>query len=298
MNEVVKKLSYIPYTAWRQVKWLAGDRSPFAATLKLTTRCTLKCRHCPWLDSETEDLPTQQWKEIIDKTYSLGARHLVMEGGEPTLRDDLNELIKHGQKKGMNVTLATNATRDLSAYTPDRFLVSVDGLEQTHDSIRGKGAFKRMKENLSSATSPTIALVSLSRENRDEIEEVLKYFTPLLDGFWFSFVYDYDCSEKLSLSPEEKKAAAKEIQALMNSYPIINKPSYLRRVGTKRQCRDWLLYTVTADGTVHKGCMVEAIDDCRCDDCELACHREFSDFLDPRLYPYHFIDYLIRLLQV
>lgn len=283
----LQKLAYIPYVAYRQAKWMAGDRSPFGATLKLTARCTLKCRHCPWLDSDIPDLPGTAWKEIIRRMRELGARHLVLEGGEPTLREDLEDLIAYARSLKMFITLATNCTRPLDRYSPDRFLISIDGLEPAHDSLRGKGAFSRLVENLGTARAPRIALVSLSRENMGEIEGVLEFFTPRLEGFWFSFVYDYGSTEGLSLSREEKRRAAQRIMELGRSYPVINKPSYLRRVGTPRPCRDWLLYTVTADGQVHPGCMVDAVEPCKCDDCELACHREFSDFVDPRLYPSH-----------
>ncbi len=287
-------LLHVPYTAWRGLRWLTGDRSPFGATLKLTTRCTLSCRHCPWLDDKTPDLPTGRWLEIIREVRRLGARHLVMEGGEPTLRDDLERLTRAGRAMNMRVTIATNATRPLDGYSPDRFLVSVDGLEETHDRLRGQGAFSRMLENLPGAKAPRIALVSLSRENVHELDDVLKFFKGRLEGFWFSFVYDYGGRESLALGREEKREAARRIMELSREYPVINKRSYLARVGTERPCRDWLLYTVTANGKIHPGCMVEAVDACRCDDCELACHREFSDLADPALIPANLLEYLKR----
>jgi MoaA/NifB/PqqE/SkfB family radical SAM enzyme len=292
MSELAKRLSYIPYVAYRQAKWLLGDRSPFAATLKLTTRCSLKCRHCPWTNDPGDDLPTSRWIEIITELSDKGARHLVLEGGEPTLRDDLQELIAFGQSKNMKVTVASNFTHPLEKYTPDRFLVSVDGMEQIHDRLRGKGAFKRIIENLPTTKVPRIALVSLSQENVHQIKDILDFFTPRLDGFWFSFVYDYEGNEKIALTAEEKKRAGADILTLKKNYPIINLPSYLQQAGTPRKCNDWLLMTVTADGAIHPGCMIEAVEPCRCDECELACHREFSDFVEPRLFPHHLLNYL------
>jgi MoaA/NifB/PqqE/SkfB family radical SAM enzyme len=287
-------LLYIPYTAYRQVRWLFGDRSPFGATLKLTTRCTLHCRHCPWLDRPEPDLPFARWRELIVEVHRRGARHLVLEGGEPTLREDLPELIQLGQSLGMKVTLATNASRPLEAYTPDRFLVSVDGLPPTHDRLRGQGAAERLLQNLPGARPPRVALVSLSRENAGEIEELLAFYAGRVEGFWFSFVYDYRPEDRLALSAEEKRRAAERILRLRGRYPIVNLPSYLRSAGVPRPCRDWLLLTVTADGVIQPGCMAAVSGPCRCDECELACHREFSDFVEPRLYLYHLRDYLRR----
>ena len=295
MAGALDRLLYIPYTAWRQVRWLLGDRSPFAATLKLTTRCTLNCRHCPWLDRSIPDAPLSKWREVIQEVRRRGASHLVLEGGEPTLRPDLPEIIAFGQSLGMKVTLATNASGPLDQYTPYRFLVSVDGRRETHDRLRGAGAFERLLANLPTARPPRIALVSLSRENVAEIEPILEFFKGRVEGFWFSFVYDYRKEDALALSAEEKRRAGAQILALRGKYPITNLPSYLRALGTDRPCRDWLLLTVTADGVIRQGCMVEAqAGECRCPDCELACHREFSDFVEPRLYFRHLWDYLRR----
>jgi len=290
------QLLYIPYTAYRQVRWLLGDRSPFGATLKLTTRCTLHCRHCPWLDHPQPDLPLERWLEVIREVRARGARHLVLEGGEPTLRPDLPEIIAYAQSIQMKVSLATNATRPLDAYKPERFFISVDGLRETHDRLRGPGAFDRMVSNLPTARAPRFALVSLSIENVAEIESILEFFQDKVEGFWFSFVYDYRREDGLALSAEEKLKAGERILALRGRYRITNLPSYLRELGTDRACREWLLITVTADGVIHEGCMIRVqAGECRCADCELACHREFSDFIEPRLYFQHLRDYLEKI---
>jgi MoaA/NifB/PqqE/SkfB family radical SAM enzyme len=297
INIIWKKISYLTYVGYRQIKWMSGDKSPFGATMKLTSKCTLKCGHCPWLDSKSPDLPTMRWKELIEEVHVLGVRHLVFEGGEPTLRVDLTELVEFAQSKDMIVTIATNCTRPLNDYSPDRFLVSVDGLEETHDSLRRKGTFKKLLENIETTNIEKTALVSLSKINFAQIEDILDRFDKIFDGFWFSFVYDYNDKEKIMLSAKEKQQAAQKILSLLHRYPIINKPSYLKNVSKKRVCRDWLLYTVTADGKIHPGCMVDTVDSCRCDDCELACHREFSDFLEPKYFLHHLLDFINKALK-
>jgi Fe-coproporphyrin III synthase len=282
----------LPYTAGRLLKWFAGDRSPFVASLKLTTRCNLQCRHCPWTGEQVKDMPTAAWIKIISDLAKRGVFHLVLEGGEPTLREDLQEIICASKRMGMMVTVATNVTRSLDEYSPDRFLISIDGLEKTHDELRGDGAFRRMLENLSSARSPKIALVSLSKINCHQIHEILKYFSDKVEGFWFSFVYDYDEKEPLSLDRFEKQLAAREILALMNQYPIVNTSSFLKGVGQMRECRPWLVTTITADGSEQPGCRVSSRETCSCDQCDLPCHREISDFVEPRFLMDHFKAYL------
>ena len=112
-GEILIQLKYIFYMAFRQLRWLLGDRSPFVATLKLTYRCNLTCIHCPWSQRTSDELSTDEWKARIDELRSKGVENFIFEGGEPTLRDDLAELIDYTRGLGGKVVLSTNGTLDL-----------------------------------------------------------------------------------------------------------------------------------------------------------------------------------------
>ncbi len=262
----------------RKMRWSMGNKSPISATLKVTAHCNLTCNHCPWLKQKSQDMSTEKWINIIRELKSRGVMFLVFEGGEPTLRKDLQELIEFGQSLGMITIVVSNCTRSLGDYRPEMFLISIDGLQEEHDILRGQGTFDHVLENLPTTTVHKRALISLSRNNIHHLESILDFFTPLVDSFWFSFVYDYHARESnVALNLEEKKAAASKISLLWKKYPIANSLNYLGNIGSNRPCRDWLLSTVTSDGTVHSGCMIATLERCRCENCELACHRELSD---------------------
>jgi MoaA/NifB/PqqE/SkfB family radical SAM enzyme len=62
--------------------------------------CNQKCLHCYAAGqklAEAAELPTHSWKEIIDKCRKAGIPQLTFTGGEPTLRDDLVELVEHSK---------------------------------------------------------------------------------------------------------------------------------------------------------------------------------------------------------
>jgi len=65
---------------------------PYAVGCKLTARCNLECGPCPFRDPGQKDLPAEAWKGIIGSFGKQGVRHIVFEGGEPTLRPDLAEI--------------------------------------------------------------------------------------------------------------------------------------------------------------------------------------------------------------
>jgi len=86
--------------------------APLRMDLALTFRCQNDCVHCyAGGPHETPELNTQQWKLVIDKLHEIGVFILTFTGGEPTLREDLPELLVHAQEKGMVTGLITNGRR-------------------------------------------------------------------------------------------------------------------------------------------------------------------------------------------
>ena len=62
--------------------------------------CNQKCVHCYAAGqelSEEEELSTEEWKKILDKIHEAGIPQVTFTGGEPTMRDDLIELIKYSR---------------------------------------------------------------------------------------------------------------------------------------------------------------------------------------------------------
>jgi radical SAM protein with 4Fe4S-binding SPASM domain len=83
--------------------------APLRMDLALTFGCQNDCVHCyAGGPHETPELTTDQWKSVIDKLSEIGVFILTFTGGEPTLRQDLPELLLYAQNKGMVTGLITN----------------------------------------------------------------------------------------------------------------------------------------------------------------------------------------------
>jgi len=54
------------------------------------------------------ELSTEEWKTILNHAWEAGIPHLIFTGGEPTLRDDLIEIIKQAEKNGQVTGLLTD----------------------------------------------------------------------------------------------------------------------------------------------------------------------------------------------
>ncbi len=134
---------------------------PSQVCIFITQACNAKCKKCTFRKSErykNDGLTTEDYKKIILKLKRwLGPYSLFISGGEPTLRDDLPEIIKFASNKGILTNLSTNLLLDdklkllkIIDANPDFIIVSLDGANpRTHDeSINKKGSFHQVIKNI------------------------------------------------------------------------------------------------------------------------------------------------------
>jgi len=90
-------------------KRAAGAHQLMLAHLQLTYRCNFRCVHCYCIhDAPGRELNTTQWHAVIDQLADLGCLELVLTGGEPFLRPDLESILRHARARRFNVMLFTN----------------------------------------------------------------------------------------------------------------------------------------------------------------------------------------------
>jgi len=105
----------------RLLESLGSARFPLSGSMELTDRCNLNCVHCyinqPAADpvASAKELDTHAWMSVMDQMAEAGTLFLLMTGGEPLLRQDFPEIFTHACRRGMLVTLFSNATM----LTPD-----------------------------------------------------------------------------------------------------------------------------------------------------------------------------------
>lgn len=61
------------------------------------------------------ELTTEEWFGIFDKAWGFGIPHIILTGGEPTLRDDLPDLIAHTESNGQVVGLLSDGLKLVDA---------------------------------------------------------------------------------------------------------------------------------------------------------------------------------------
>lgn len=272
----------ILYFLYRKLKYsYLKDTSPLVASIKVTQRCNLRCIHCTWVNKITTDLSLERWKEIIDTTYNRGCYIIFIEGGEPTLREDLTEIIKYIKNKGMLCVLFTNGTRGLPECELDAIWISIDGIETSHNKIRGEGAYRKVLDTLEKYPDRnTFSMTTLSKVNAADIEDICRELSSTsLKGLIFNFMFPYKgTADENDLSREDRIDCANRILDLKQKYPkIMSSDAYLRAVGQPdKSCYPWLLLLATADGRISHGCTVEPAEERDCERCDMMCGLESS----------------------
>lgn len=123
---------------------------PQTVQFSLTSRCNLRCRMCSIAgrQPEEEELSTACIKGLIGQAAAWGVKEVLFTGGEPFLRADIYELCSYAAEKGMRSIITTNGTlldrdscRRLAGSGAGHVHFSLDGMEETHDYLRGKGTF-------------------------------------------------------------------------------------------------------------------------------------------------------------
>ncbi len=161
-----------------------GRRIPVFCEWEITRRCNMACECCSTRFEDRDaggDISTADALRVIDDIAGCGVRMLHFSGGEPTLRDDLPELIARAQGRGIIVSLTTNGSASESRMEKiaraDLIRVSIDGTEAFHDRRRNfPGAFQRATATLrflrSLGKKPLMATTYMKNSSYGMIEEL------------------------------------------------------------------------------------------------------------------------------
>ena len=139
-------------------------RKPIFLTVFVTSRCGLNCGHCFYREELLNGNINSEMKLWEYEAFTRNCPSfpkLILTGGEPFLRQDLVDIVHlfyHNQSRSRQITIPTagqhpDAIEDLVRRSltncPDLILeiqLSIDGVGENHDGIRGKGQFDKLME--------------------------------------------------------------------------------------------------------------------------------------------------------
>jgi len=133
---------------------------PQFISMKITNRCQLQCNMCDiWQQESVPELECGQWQKIITDVYNwTGPFRFDIAGGEPLLRNDLEEIIHFASDMVTESVMLTNGAlitkkraKKLLDSNLDTISISLDSLNSSlHDELRGiPGTFQKVKAGIS-----------------------------------------------------------------------------------------------------------------------------------------------------
>ncbi|HEY7759298.1 MAG TPA: pyrroloquinoline quinone biosynthesis protein PqqE [Burkholderiales bacterium] len=166
---------------------LDGQGRPLWLVLEVTYRCPLKCVWCnnPLDFDRYSELTTEEWKGVLRQARALGSLQLGFSGGEPMLRDDVEELVEYATSLGYYTNLITSGVGltpvrlhtlkrvglkqiQLSLQSADRALTNELVGAKAHD-LKMETAYR-----IKALGFPMVLNVPVVRQNIDQVERILK----------------------------------------------------------------------------------------------------------------------------
>lgn len=175
--------------------------APIRVYLEITRRCNLTCGHCFVSASPTGALGLngRDWITLMHEMQRMGVIDLRFTGGEVTTRKDWHDILKAAKELGFAVSLNTNGVFDdtasvtalLAELNLEQVTLSLDGLRESHDRIRGIGNFAKTYSALlalRSAGVRTRVNCVLTTDNVSDVPELLDLVAPHVDEVNFFYM--------------------------------------------------------------------------------------------------------------
>jgi MoaA/NifB/PqqE/SkfB family radical SAM enzyme len=223
---------------------------------------------CPFWKRSSKDSSIEKEKVILRQIYDSGACGIAFEGGEPLLRKDLVEILAYSRSLPLHTSLVTNGTLlesridEIASYINGVVYVSLDGLEKTHDTIRGvNGCFRKAVRGIIASREKASVTINttIMAENIHEIEDLVKLAKELDIRISLAVAHEY-CSAEASApaSHEIREIARKLVEMKKKGYPLVNSISYFRVIAKEKNwiCKPWSMLNVGPEGNLVLPCYV------------------------------------------
>ena len=166
---------------------MTAEPRPYTLVAELTYRCPLRCPYCSnplELERHRRELDTATWLRVFTEAEELGVVQLSLSGGEPCLRDDLEELVAGARRLDLYTNLATSGVPlprerlvKLREAGLDNVQVSIqDVTAAASDKVAGLRSFEKKLQVarwVKEVGFPLTVNVVLHRENLDRTAEII-----------------------------------------------------------------------------------------------------------------------------
>lgn len=194
-------------------------KPPNFVVLEITRRCNLACDHC-YINANSavfNELSLQEIKRLIDELSEMKVFVLGLIGGEPLVRSDIYNILDYARQKGIATTMSTNGTllKDdlvdkLKRVQISEVSVSLDGLAEYHNRLRGKLCFSEVVNGIRSLKAKglyTIVSSCVTPQNIESLEDFYQFISELNVDSWrlFPIIPSGRATKDIVITPEQMR---------------------------------------------------------------------------------------------
>jgi len=233
--------------------------------LNVHTRCNCRCVMCDiWKRETSEQIRAQDMERHRASLEKLGVRQVVLTGGEPLMHNDLAALCNFFREQQIHLTLLTTGLllykrAEEVATLFDDVIVSLDGPQEIHDSIRRvNGAFNLIHKGIAAVRQhnpslPITCRTTVQKANYQHLRETVDAARAVgLDSISFlaadltseafnrPLIWPGEKQSEIGLNSDEVNALEEEIENLIREYEagirhkyIVEAAAKLRQIGRR-----------------------------------------------------------------
>lgn len=155
------------------------------AAWEITSLCNLNCKHCYSKGMSNDGLSKEDVFRVLEEMKCQGIEKVKYGGGEPLKRNDFLDIFAKTKELKFETTFSTNGilindnlAKELKKLGLHKLQISLDGMKDTHDKMRGKeGLFEKVMESIEILKKNSIGIdiaTTLMTTNKEDIPNMLE----------------------------------------------------------------------------------------------------------------------------
>ena len=208
--------------------------TPIKIQWKITNKCNLHCKHCYLGKLDGFELDNDKVMEIVDTIINSNVMEVTLSGGECLTYNGIENVIKKLLENDIKVDVFTNALLlkklidKIDSTVRDKnkllFYVSIDGLKENHEKIRGKNTFDKTIEGMKYAINngyPVVTNTVINKLNYDDVIDMVVFLKTMgvKDVQLSNLIVQGNATKDLKISLKDQLALKDKLSILYKKHP-------------------------------------------------------------------------------
>lgn len=159
-----------------------------SAVWEITLACCFSCKYCGSTGGRAREneLSTEECLDVVHQLADLGCKRVSLIGGEVFMRRDWKKIVHELTNCGIRTAIITNGflfndgiLDDIKEVNVESVAVSLDSIEEVHDTYRQKGSYERAIKAIDRLADAGITVTVISTLNSESVKHLNEFYDVL-----------------------------------------------------------------------------------------------------------------------